>query len=180
MRWKLGLRSWEGWHPRPAILLATVALLAMLPSATFARDKDDFRALYDWTCEQGRLKKIERVAADLLGIPATSDIPALRKAYRDEATKIIYAFFIFSVNGVPKMAMFRMTQTLNVAWLVSEDGGPLRTAEVTTKRFGPVALDRYREYFLETKDYLLKERSHAVAEHALTGNCQAIPEFPGQ
>jgi hypothetical protein len=180
MRWKLGSRGWQQCCARPKIVAAAVcALLVFLSRTTLARDKDDFRALYGWTCEQGRLNKIQKVGADLLGIPATSDIPALRKSYQDDSTKVIYSFYIFQVNGVPKMALFRLTRTLNVLWLVSEDGGARRAAEANSSGHRPVPVDRYRDYFIETKDYLLEERRKAVAEKPLTGTVRPFLNFPG-
>ena len=156
------------------------AFVIFAPSIAPARDiKDEIDSLYNWACEQGKYGYVDQRAAVILGFPNAppEGIPVIRKAYQDNQTRFIYAFNVFIVNDTPAIIMFKITTELSALWLLSLESRILRAAEATKLGSGPVPVDRYHSYLIETKDYLLKERIPAISEKPLTGKCQTIPEF---
>src|SRR5258708_191914 len=156
------------------------ALLLLIPHAGLARDyKADIATLYSWTREQGKDGRVDQRAAIILGFSGAppEGIAVTRKAYQDNETRFIYAFNLFIVNQAPILVMFKTTTTLSALWLLSLDGRILRAAEATKAGSGPVAVDRHPAYFVETIDYLLKERSHALAENLLLASVMTFPNF---
>jgi len=160
------------------ISFVTAVAIAGLYStrATLAQEcKADIDALYAWTCEQGRENRLQGAGAELLGLNTGADVPALRKAYQDDVTRTIYAFNIVMIKAARQTVMFRLTNQLSALWLVSQEGRISKAAEVTATGMRQVPAERHYNYFIETKDYLLNERSKAVADKPLTGKCLPIP-----
>ena len=128
------------------------------PSAS----RRDIATLTSWVRQQGRTSALDGPASKLLGLSEGTPLPVVRKAYEDDVTNIVYAFNLVSVDGTTRIVMIRTTNELSAHWLISDDGKILRAAEATRSVRQPVPNDKYFNYWLETKDYLLNEMSKAA------------------